>query len=551
LQHGDEDEFMSQDENDHGSHDDHGEPGPSDCGPEVLLHTNQAPASPSLPPDGKKSPQSLIASLLAAKEYTRAIEELTSSVRLCSAEHAEHRRDLLLQRSGAYCEYGNYLRNIPATYSERRAIFAPDPMTLATSALKDADVALRFVALPVAEAHAARGDALVMLERWNDAAEAYKLALLHSCDDMQLTAKLQACVQEITTAKSALSPEAEPRQMTASSPPEPENEEPRTLKRRCFEATVAAQAILPDGAECPLCLKLLWEPVTTPCGHTFCKPCFNRCRDHGTSKCPSCRRVLHVGRDLPVTIVLRNLLQAAFPEDYQGRAAEEAEVTGLSPSEGDVLTLPLFVMCAMLPGETMALNVFEPRYRLMVRRVLEGSRRFGMATVNHSHQLHDVACEVEIVESEQLPDGRFYIEIKGKRRFRPMDPGEQDGYRTARPEWIEDVAPESGSMEEMMLATEAQNVENLARNWVERMQLLGQTGRGIAQLLSRVGEMPSSSEREKMSFWVSNLLLPLLNERHDLKINMLRTTSTLERFRMCNEMLQRLHNAQANGCCIM
>ena len=38
----------------------------------------------------------------------------------------------------------------------------------------------------------------------------------------------------------------------------------------------------------------------------------------------------------------------------------------------------------------MALNIFEPRYRLMVRRCMEGSRRFGMATVNSSHQLQPV-----------------------------------------------------------------------------------------------------------------------------------------------------------------
>lgn len=42
----------------------------------------------------------------------------------------------------------------------------------------------------------------------------------------------------------------------------------------------------------------------------------------------------------------------------------------------------------------MALNIFEPRYRLMVRRCMEGNRAFGMATVNRQHQLSEVrpAC---------------------------------------------------------------------------------------------------------------------------------------------------------------
>lgn len=48
-------------------------------------------------------------------------------------------------------------------------------------------------------------------------------------------------------------------------------------------------------------------------------------------------------------------------------------------------------MSALMPGERMALNIFEPRYRLMVRRVMEGSRRFGMATVDRNHQLCDVS----------------------------------------------------------------------------------------------------------------------------------------------------------------
>ncbi len=53
----------------------------------------------------------------------------------------------------------------------------------------------------------------------------------------------------------------------------------------------------------------------------------------------------------------------------------------------------------------MALNIFEPRYRLMVRRCMEGARRFGMATVGPSHALHEVACECEILECQPQPDG--------------------------------------------------------------------------------------------------------------------------------------------------
>ena len=53
----------------------------------------------------------------------------------------------------------------------------------------------------------------------------------------------------------------------------------------------------------------------------------------------------------------------------------------------------------------MALNIFEPRYRLMVRRCMEGARRFGMATVGPAHELHPIACECEILECQPQPDG--------------------------------------------------------------------------------------------------------------------------------------------------
>ncbi|MEQ2193485.1 hypothetical protein XENOCAPTIV_030009, partial [Xenoophorus captivus] len=43
--------------------------------------------------------------------------------------------------------------------------------------------------------------------------------------------------------------------------------------------------------ECPLCIRLFFEPVTTPCGHTFCKNCIERSLDHNV-RCPLCKQPL-------------------------------------------------------------------------------------------------------------------------------------------------------------------------------------------------------------------------------------------------------------------
>ena len=50
---------------------------------------------------------------------------------------------------------------------------------------------------------------------------------------------------------------------------------------------------------------------------------------------------------------------------------------------------------------------------------MEGSRRFGMATVDpRTGRLRRVGCEAEVLECQPQPDGRFYLEIVGRRRFR-------------------------------------------------------------------------------------------------------------------------------------
>ena len=61
-------------------------------------------------------------------------------------------------------------------------------------------------------------------------------------------------------------------------------------------AASAPVSIGPDHLECPLCLRLLHQPVTTTCGHSFCSHCLCQAavaasKTRAEAKCPICRSV--------------------------------------------------------------------------------------------------------------------------------------------------------------------------------------------------------------------------------------------------------------------
>lgn len=67
--------------------------------------------------------------------------------------------------------------------------------------------------------------------------------------------------------------------------------------------------------------------------------------------------------------------------------------------ESFIFEIPVFVCVLALPHSTCPLHVFEPRYRLMIRRAIEtDSRTFGMCKCDENTKL--VTIELK---TKQIP----------------------------------------------------------------------------------------------------------------------------------------------------
>lgn len=109
--------------------------------------------------------------------------------------------------------------------------------------------------------------------------------------------------------------------------------------------------------------------------------------------------------------------------------------------EGEFL-LPLFPLPNMVffPQTRLPLHVFEPRYRELVKDVLEGDQRFGIVLLREGWEgdyygappVHDCGTLGTIEQAVPLDDGRYNIVVRGDVRFRILEEVSRVPYRTAR-----------------------------------------------------------------------------------------------------------------------
>ena len=92
-------------------------------------------------------------------------------------------------------------------------------------------------------------------------------------------------------------------------------------------------------------------------------------------------------------------------------------------------TLPLFPLGTVLyPGLLLPLNIFEERYRELVRDLLDGPepRRFGVIAIRRGREtgvdgisaLYQIGCTATLREVAEQEDGRYLLVTVGTQRFR-------------------------------------------------------------------------------------------------------------------------------------
>lgn len=209
------------------------------------------------------------------------------------------------------------------------------------------------------------------------------------------------------------------------------------------------ESLLRREMDCAICCALLYQPWTTPCGHTFCQHCITSALAH-SPLCPTCRTRLTVHqldtRVSPPNDFIKRVTTYFWAEDL-ARRKEAIQTEVFYPALDDTgLNTPLFVCTTSMPRMPTFLHVFEPKYRAMIERVWgegHGGRHFGMVAPDRDslYGMGSVGVHLRIDQLTRLMDGRSLMETMGTSRFRIRRHGlHHRGYVVADVEDFEDVS---------------------------------------------------------------------------------------------------------------
>lgn len=329
---------------------------------------------------------------------------------------------------------------------------------------------------------------------------------------------------------------------------------------------------LKDGVrnevDCHVCYSLILDPLTTACGHTFCRKCVGQILTH-SDLCPVCRRKLNLAPNVysePKNKRIADLIEVLFPEQIDARREAAAQ-----DEPGVKRGIPLFVCTLAFPTMPMFLHVYERRYRLMIRRVMEsGNRQFGMVAYNATNRpqgnmgrvpFMQYGTLVKVDRYELLPGGRSLVIATGVSRFKIAKSETVDGYHIGRIERVDDVSlteeervesmetsevTEASSMEgvpeEILLdSMSTQQLFDLASDFLRRKREEGAPWLH-PRILMAYGDLPT--DPAQFPWWFASVVpVP-----EDFKYALLSTSSVRQRLKVTVRWVKRMDDRKWYVC---
>eukprot|EP00063_Salmo_salar_P032447 XP_014007282.1 PREDICTED: LON peptidase N-terminal domain and RING finger protein 2-like [Salmo salar] len=297
---------------------------------------------------------------------------------------------------------------------------------------------------------------------------------------------------------------------------------------------VPSQLLDSADMDCSVCMRLFYEPVTTPCGHTFCMKCLERCLDHNPN-CPLCKENITeylATRGYHKTLLMEEVLQRYLSEELAERSkVHQEEMAELSNLTQEV---PIFICTMAFPTIPCPLQVFEPCYRLMIRRTMEtGTKQFGMCIADDIKGFADYGCMLEVKDVKFQPDGRSVVDTVGVSRFRVLSHGHRDGYNTAKIEHLEDQKVDGEELVELQKLHDC--VYEQASTWFTSLKdnMKNQIVSHFGQLPEKDCDLQGSASGPAWCWW----LLAVLPLEKRAQLSILAMTTLRERLSTTRRVL--------------
>ncbi|KAI8142175.1 PUA-like domain-containing protein, partial [Fennellomyces sp. T-0311] len=293
--------------------------------------------------------------------------------------------------------------------------------------------------------------------------------------------------------------------------------------------------------QCRKCHDTFHQPMTTHCGHVYCRLCLLELKIVGES-CPECQRPLprynHIQNQAAPNRILQKMLDM-LPD------ANHSLVTS------KMSTTPVFVTgLVILPHQQVRLPVFMPSHIRMLRHAIIASKQYNALCLPAVHRgrpkLSQFGTMIEITSVEQHANGSLILDVVGRERFQTNSVDHEEANMEdlsiliadiefvpeilAHDAWVYDLAGQVHAFIEQIAAsppvegvTATSTMGLLGPLWFETMQRIH-------------GELPSHTHPIALVWWAAAILPVSGAERYAL----LRTINLQDRLELVLSWIKQL-----------